>query len=511
MLPSYSPSTAQVAEPLDLRDPPIVWSAGSACVLGALSLGVFLLHGYHPYGQDGSIYVAEIEKRVNGSLFHADASFIGAHAGFSVFSPVMAKLVHLLHVPLPYLLLAVYLLSIAGFLSASYLIASRLFRSPTARWGATLFAAACFTMPAAGTSLLLMDPYVTARSLSTPFSLFAILGCLDRSWWRVAVFSLLTIAVHPLMGIYLIGYLLVFALLDYQRTKAAIGVCAAGFALCVTIKFMELRVPVSAAYREAALSRNYYFLSGWHWYEIIGLIAPLLLMAFVGLMRSPSSLARTTCAACVFVGGTSLMASLCLVRANHPDLIMRLQVLRSFQIIYVLGVVLLGGFVFSSVWRWGRWMAVVVLLATGTAMFAGDLQSYPATAHIEWPGENSVNPGKQAFLWVRSNTPPGAVFAAAPEIFRQPGGASLGFRAIAQRSILTDTKDEGLASLFPDIAPEWSQRARAESGLNQASDQERVQRLEGYGVTWILLSPGARTSFPCPYRNAAVAVCKLIL
>jgi len=510
-LQSYSPSTTQVAEPLGIHGPPIAWSAGKACVLGILSLCVFLLHGYHPYGEDGSIYVAEIEKQINGSLFHADASFIGAHASFSVFSSWMAKLVYVLHVPLPYLLLAVYLLSIAGFLLASYLLASRIFHSPSAWWGATLFAACCFTMPAAGTSQLLMDPYLTARSISTPLSLFAILGCLDRSWKRAALFSVLTIAVHPLTGIYLIGYLVIFALLDRQRTGAAIGVCAAGFALCVLIKFIDLRVPVSGVYREAVLSRNYYFLSRWHWYEIIGLIAPLILMALASRMRTPSSLARTLCAACVLIGSTSLLASLCLVHANHPDLLMRLQVLKSFQMIYALGVILLGGFVFSSVWSRGRWIAVLLLLIAGAAMLVGDLQSYPASAHIEWPTGSSANPSEQAFYWIRSNTPPGAIFAAAPEIFHQPGGDSLGFRAISERSILTDTKDEGLASLFPDIAPEWSRRASAELGLNQESDQERVQRLHDYGVNWVLLPAGSRTSFPCPYRNAAIAVCKLML
>lgn len=507
---SYSLSAPRAAEPLAHREPPITWGKTSACVLGLLSLGVFLLHGYHPYGQDGSIYVAEIEKQINRSLFHADASFIGAHASYSVFSSWMAKLVRLLHVPLPYLLLAVYLLSIVAFLSASYLIASRLFRSRAAWWGATLLAACCFTMPAAGTSLLLMDPYVTARSISTPLSLFAVLGCMDRSWRRVAVFTLLTVAVHPLMGIYLAGYLLVFALLDHQRPSTAAGVCAAGFALCIAVKFIGLHEPVSAAYREAALSRTYYFLSGWHWYEVLGLIAPLLLMALAGLLSSPSSLARTTCTACAAFGGTAFLASLCLVHQNHPDLLMRLQVLRSFQMIYVLGVVLLGGLVFTRMWRRGRWAAVLVVLCAGGAMLAGDLQSYPISAHIEWPGESSGNPGKQALLWVRSHTPPEAIFAVDPEIFHQPWAASLGFRAIAHRSILTDAKDQGLASLFPDIAPEWSERAQAESGMDHESDRQRIERLQNYGVTWILLSAGASTSFPCPYRNAAIAVCKLI-
>jgi hypothetical protein len=84
-----------------------------------------------------------------------------------------------------------------------------------------------------------------------------------------------------------------------------------------------------------------------------------------------------------------------------------------------------------------------------------------------------------------------------------------GFRAIAERSILTDIKDEGLASLFPPLAPVWAGRIARERGLNTESDAERRRQLLGTGVNWLLLSSQSTTSLHCPYRNAALQVCSL--
>ena len=81
------------------------------------------------------------------------------------------------------------------------------------------------TVPVAGTSLMLMDPYVSARSISTPCSLFALAAAHDvarhiRRRERIATgnigicFGALFLAalVHPLMGAYALGCVLVLAI-----------------------------------------------------------------------------------------------------------------------------------------------------------------------------------------------------------------------------------------------------------------------------------------------------------
>lgn len=499
----------RTVESFQILDRPYSWTESRVLPICAISIATFFLHGYHPYVEDASIYVAGIERQIDASLFVSDAAFVDGHTKLSVFSHFMAAIVHHLHLPLDLLLLLTYFVSIAAFLSACHLLAGRIFASQSARWSATLLAAACFTLPAAATSLLLMDPYVTARSISTPLSLFAIIACLDRAWPRLAVFTVLTVAMHPLMGFYLVDFLLIFILLDQHQSKAAIGICAGVFVFCGLITLISVHSTISTAYREAALSRTYYFLSNWRWYEVMGLLAPMALMSLAALRAGSRSLVGKLCTACVLVGATACLVSLCFVHPAHPDLLMRLQVLRSFHTIYVLGLVMLGGCLGSYLWARGSWMAVTFLLLISVGMFTSDPKLCPASAHIDWPGSATDNPWRQAFLWIHANTPPDAIFAADPHIFGNTGEHSLGFRAISERGILTDVKDEGVASLFPSIAPAWSQLVAAQQNLDHLDDGLRVERLRRYRVTWLLLSPNAETAFSCPYRNSDVAVCRL--
>jgi hypothetical protein len=201
---------------------------------------------------------------------------------------------------------------------------------------------------------------------------------------------------------------------------------------------------------------------------------------------------------------------------------MRLQFLRSFDTIYAIGVILLGGFLVSlsssrssdpssSPFSSPRiWIAGTFFTMALAAMYFADRQPYPASAHIEWPGRRPENLWEQAFLWIRANTPQNAVFAADASALDTPGEDAQGFRALSERSTLNDNKDEGIATVFPaETAAVWSTRRDAELGLNHASDRQRLDRLRPFGVSWILLTPHAQTSFDCPWRNAAVAVCRL--
>ncbi len=438
-----------------------------------------------------------------------DAIFIEGHTRLSIFSHLLADIVHYFHIPLDVLLLSTYAAAILVFLFACKQLAARMFPSRLACWSATLLAGICFTIPVAATSLLLMDPYVTARSFSTPLSLLAVVACVDRSWKQVCLWVVLVFILHPLMAIYLVCFLLTAVLVDRSQWWAALGLCAAGFLLCALLYFSTRHASITTAYREAALSRSYYFLSRWQWYEITGLVAPLILMTATAIGSGLRSKIGKLCATCVLVGGTSCLSALCFVHTSHPDLLMRLQILRSIHIIYGIGVVMLGGFIASHFARRRIWIVALCFALALLGMSVGDHQSYPSSPHIEWPWELSTNPREQAFLWIRANTPRNAVFAVDPSTFHDSDADNHGFRALSERSTLTDNKDEGVASLFPGLATTWMQRRDAEKDLDQLDDVSRIKRLSPYGVTWLLLSSHASTSFACPFRNTAVAVCRM--
>lgn len=478
-------------------------------VLALLSPCVLLIHGYHPYSEDAAIYVAGIKKMLHPSLYTMDAPFVMSHARLSVFSHLLATVAYYLRLPLEPLLLFTYLASIFTFLYACRALAVRMFESESMRWTATCLAGICLTMPVAATALLVMDPYVTARSFSTPFTLLAVVACLDRSWRRMGIWWLLTALMHPLMGIYLAAFLFVLALIDRRLWRIAIAVCIFGLLTCAIIFIATLHAPVSVEYREAVLSRGYYFLAGWRWFEIIGLGAPLLLLGIAaikcGLHTTIGKLAATS----VLIGSTAWLASFCFVHQNGPYFLARLTILRTFHTIYVLGLVMLGGFLARYFITKRLWIGSMLLAAATTGMFLAQRATYPASSHIELPDATPANPWQQAFLWIRSNTPQNAVFAADASLLNSPGEDSQGFRAISERSVLMDNKDEGVASLFPAIAGIWKQRRDAQLNLNTLNDQERLTRLRPFKADWVLLSAKATTSFLCPYRNAVVTVCQI--
>jgi len=471
---------------------------------------VLLIHGYHPWSDDAAIYISGLRKMMQPSLYPGDAAFVLAHTKVSIFSHLLALLASGFRMRLEPLLLLAYLFSAFLFLYACRSFALRVFADEATSWVATLFAAACFTLPVAGTALFIMDPYLSARSFSTPLSLLAVVAALDRRWKRVAFWTLLTGIMHPQMGVYLAGFLVILALVEYRRWRSAFALCALAILGCGAVWLATLHAPFTAAYREAVLSRTYFFPSLWRWYEWIGLGAPLLLLALAWRRTRIDSLAREVSAACVLVGASACIAAFAFVHPQGPYLLARAQLLRNFQIVYVLGLVLLGGLIgqfFSA--RRQRWPIVALFVAAAGGMLFAQVRMYPGSAHLEWPSAAPANPWGQALVWIRNDTPANAVFAISPVLLNSPAEDLPGFRALAERSVLVDNKDEGVASIFPEVAPAWKQRSDAEAGLRRMTNAERSARLAPWHVTWLLLPPADAASLSCPFRDSAVAVCPL--
>jgi hypothetical protein len=473
------------------------------------SLAALFLHGYHPYVVDASIYVTGIEKHISPALFPHDNALIAAHAQLSIFSFVIAELQKTSHLPLDTLLLLVYIASLFVLLVLSYRLGARLFERSQAGWGAALLMAACMSIPVAATSLLLVDPYLTARSFSTDLSLLAIVALIENRRALAIVSCALAAAFHPLMGIYLAAFLLMYLLVRNQWWKLAGGACAAAFAVSGAIVLATRHTPVTASYREAVLGRVYYFLAFWHWYEIAGLVAPLVLLAITWKYARVRTPLGNLAATCVLVGATSCLCCLCFVHPEGPYFLTRLQLLRTFHTIYGLGIVMLGGA--AARYCTGRRQVSVyaVLSAVAFGMFLAQRHDYSDLPDIEWPGATATNPWESGLLWIRANVPQNALFAMDPKLMLFDDDSIPGFRAIAERSILTDIKDEGLASLFPPLAPVWAQRIDRERGLDSEDDAERRRKLLGTGVDWVMLSRDATTTLDCPYRNTALQVCSL--
>jgi hypothetical protein len=477
---------------------------------------VLLAHGYHPFAGDAGIYVAGVRHILDPTLYPLNAAFPAAFTRLSILPWALAALVHITHLPLTWILFTAHLLSIFLFLIACRQLASHLFASDAARWYSILLATACFTLPVAGTALFVMDPYVTARSFSTPLSLMAVAACIDRGRFRTisprTIFLLiLATLIHPLMAAYAIAFIALQALVASGRMRLALSLCGAFVTIAGTAFFLAHRTPIAPAYREAvSLSpRTFLFLARWHWYEVLGLILPLLLFALALRKLGPTSRKGTLCLTCLLLGTTSIVIAALFVPPDGPYALVPLQVLRSFHLIYLVGVVLCGGIVADLAVR-SRPAAVAIFALLFIGMFAAQRFTWSGSNHLEWPGSKPSNPYQQAFLWIRDNTPRDAVFAFNPQLVYLPQEDEQGFRAIAERDHLADDKDAGIVAVRPQLAERWALQRNSEFNVDRMTDAQRVAALAPLGASWFLLPPKAQTELPCPYNNVAVKTCRLL-
>jgi len=493
-----------------------------------LALFAVLVNGYHPYAEDGGLYMAEIKRLLDPSLYPHATEFVTGHLRFSLFSPLITGLVHLSHASLAGVLFAVHCISFWAMLFAAGLLAAQCFASRTARAGAVTLLAVWMTLPVAGTSLMLMDPYVTARSLSGPCVLLALAGALafmrpqsgsQKERWGGIALCIAALAaaaaMHVLMAAYGLGCVLVLMCISSRsrpvRLWGTLSLAAA--ALFIAAALQALARPESAAYLRIAMTRYYWFPSQWQWYEQIGLAAPLLILAFAGYRKRVVGNAEMAALARMGVvcGGVAAMVALLFARpglAAHP--VARLQPLRILQIVYIVMILVLGAVLAERVLkrRLWRWIAVFGILAGITVLT--QRQTFPNSAHLELPGSVPENPWEQAFVWISRNTPRDALFALDAHYITSPGEDAQSFRAIAERSALPDySKDGGEAAVVPQLTAEWVAGETAQQGLKTESDAQRLAALAPFGVSWIVLGQSAKTNFPCPYSNRAVKVCRL--
>jgi hypothetical protein len=508
----------------------------------ALTLLAVAVHGYHPYAEDGGLYLPEIKRLLRPELYPQGAEFVVGHLRFSIFAPVMAGLTRWSHLPVEMVLLVVHLASFWTTLFAAWVLAARCYKSREARCGGVALLAVWMTLPVAGTSLMLMDPYVTARSFSTPFSLLALVGVLEFllprdgaglvGWTASQVRGLMLCcgalagagAMHPLMGAYALGCVMVLGCamssIRQVRVWATMGLCCAAVAVAGAVQMSG--VPESKAYLSVVLTRDYWFLSEWHWYELMGLVAPLAILGVIafrprGLSRREGDDAvRVGLARMAVVSGVMAVTVAALFArvglATHS--VARLQPLRIFQLVYVVMILVVGAGLGERVLRRSaaRWVLAFSLLA-GVMMFA-ERKTYPESARVELSGamrwSAPENPWEQAFVWISRNTPEDALFALDSHYINLPGEDAQGFRAIAERSVLPDySKDGGVVANKPALTGEWMQGVAAQAGLNTENDAARMEALRPLGVGWVVLDRGAATGFRCDYANGVVKVCRL--
>ena len=475
----------------------------------ALALAALVIGGYHMGVEDAEIYVPAARKSFDPNLYPFGTGFFMSHAQLSIFGPLLGASAKLTHLSMDWTIFTWYLITLVAVLASAWSFLRTCFSSQRACWTAMLLATAVLTMPATNTGLLLMDPYLTARSFSTPLTMFAVSMLLQHRYACTVIAVMLTALIHPQMAAY-ISLLLGITWATECARPALKGVSVASASGVVFMPTGFHIAPADGPYREALLSRDYFFLCSWTWYHWLGMLAPMAILFWFSRanLRGIRDGFRPVCLALVSMGICSIIAAGFLCSPNL-EMYARLQPLRSFHLITLVFVLLFSGIVGEYLLRESKWSALALFFSLGICMFWVSRATYPNTQQIELPSNTSKNPWVNTLLWIRSNTPRDAVFAVDSGYFVDTPMDLHGFRAISERSALADyVKDGGVVTLFPELAYEWKKMSDSTHGLNHFSIAEFQSLRQKYPeVSWTVVHGAAPSELNCPYKKDGFSVC----
>lgn len=480
-------------------------SGKTLLLLLALTFAAIALQGYHPATEDAEIYTPGILKILHPTLFPHNAQFFQSHARMTLFPNLIAASIRLTHLPVSVALLVWQLATTFLLLWGCQRIACLCFGESSAAWCSVSLMAALLSLPVAGTALLIMDPYLTTRSFSTPCAILAIACALEARDVSAVLWIIVTAALHPLMAVFAATYIACLLFVKFRQQPAG--------AAALVLSFPQgIFPPVTPEYRVILHTRSYFFLTSWEWYEWLGLLAPFaILAAFMKIARRYAlGPMRRACGALLLFCAIFLAVALVIARPGRFENLAELQPLRFLHLCYILMFLFAGGLIGKFLLKNYFWCWVLLFVPLCAGMAYAQHRSAPNSAHLELPGRASQNPWVQAFEWVRANTPEDAYFALNPLHMARPGEDQHGFRAIAERSKLADAvKDSGAASMFPALAQPWMEQVNAQKDWDHFTRPDLLSLKQRYGVTWVVLQQPGIPDLPCPYHNAVILVCRI--
>ena len=434
-------------------------------LLPAMTALAVLVQGYHPGTEDDVYYLAAIRKDLDPGLFPRDADFFQLQFQATIFDKLIAWSVRLTHLPLEWSVFLWHCAAIFLILLLCRKIAAKCFAEQHAVWAAVALVAALLTIPVSGTGLMLVDQYLHPRALATAAILGAIAAVMERRMIVATACLAAAAALHILMAGFgaMFCVFLGWSVTTRQRSVEVAKRHATAAAMLLPMGWIF--EPASQAWRQAAATRTFYFVWRWHWYEWLGIVAPLLLLGwFQRIARRDASTTMARLASrLAWFGVFQLIAGLAILTPSGLERLRPLEPMRYPHLTYLLMFLLAGGLIGRYVLgkHAYRWALLFVPLCLGMAY--AQRQMYPATEHLELPGGTPRNAWVRTFRWIGANTPPQSLFALDPDYMELPGEDFHGFRPLASRSVLADNvKDPGMVARVPH--PLAGPLARGEPG-----------------------------------------------
>lgn len=474
----------------------------------------FLAHGYHFGVEDAAVYLPAVKYHLDPTLYPHDKIFFMNQMRFTLYPEAMALLVRLSHLTLERVAFITHGFSVFLVLLGCLRLSRRMFASPAAQWSSVTLITALLTLPVAGTALLLVDHSPQPRSFATAFTLFAIVAVLDGGLFKAVGWILAAAMLNPLLaspGVFFASILAWRLPAPLDSKEEMKPIIAAG------------AVSLNDIWDKAA--QDYFYLTRWTWYELIGIVAPLAILFSVSRTRPSNTLpgfnpvvSRTP------VFGLCFAAVSLVLCAQPLDRILPMQPMRAFHLVYLVLFLVIGGlageyFLKSKPLRW-----VLFFVPIFVVMFSVQIHQFSASDHIEWPGMESRNRWVQAFNWVRDNTPKDAFFALDPMGMDRDGQDLHGFRVLAERSMMCDmVKDRSVVSVIfaagqittgkfmrlSEIALQWHDQVTALRDWKKLGPDDFRCLKKRFGVGFVIFEKPGINGLPCLYENDAVQICRI--
>jgi hypothetical protein len=476
-----------------------------AFLLLLLTFAAVAIHGYHYGVQDQFLYVPAIKQHVDPALYPQGGDIFQVHTRVMVLDDLVALSMHATGFPADWAVFLWHLLSLYLLLLACLQVSRRCFHDRRAQWTATVAVAVMLTLEVGATLLFLADEYLHPRTLATAALLFALAAVLDRKIIPALLWTVAAVLLHPTMAA---AGALHLAFLAWRPPQRVAPVSAAALLLS-----LPLFGGSNDAWREVLATRWYLYPLQWPWYAWLGVAVPLALLAwFARLQQGSAGPVAYVSRRLIASGLTGVAAGIVISVTPGLERLVPTEPMRTLHLFTLMTVLLGGGILGQRVLRDRplRWALVFVPLAA--AMFVPQLLVlYPSSPHIEWPGRIARNDWTEAFEWVRQNTPRDAYFVLGPRYQEAPAEDFHDFRSLAERSAMYDySKDRGVVANWPELAPVWREQVHDRDNWQTFTVADFVRLKEKYGVTWTVLEASRDDAgLDCPYRNAAVRVCRI--
>jgi hypothetical protein len=488
-----------------VRDWPLaVWLAG----------GVFFLilatangAGYRYGVSDQAFYVPAVVHTLNPSAFPRDGALIDAQGRLMVGDEVLATAATITGLPLDWLFLAAYVVSIGLLWLGIVLIGRRMSLAPWAI--VALAAASTLRHRIPRTSANSLEPYFHPRMLAFALGVLAIAAVLQRRRWVPVLLVAAAASIHVTTAIWfaiLIGVALM-VLDPVFRRLGLVGGAAVLAALAWALVAGPLRsslTTMDAVWLEALASKDSLFATEWPLWAWVVNLAGFVLLCWAYRRRAALGLATREELALVAGAGTLVfvfLTTLPLVAAGFA-LPVQLQISRVFWLVEFVAIVFVIGAAGAPAATRAHLLAALLMavaIGRGAYIMLVEQPERPLFAvHL------AESPWHDAMRWLRT-TP------LAAHVLADPGHAwkyGTSVRVAAERDVfLEDVKDSAIAIYSRDVAARVVERARA-LGPFEALTAARAQALAAqYDLDFLVTT--SELPLDVAYRNAQFRVYRL--